>query len=1046
MTFTNVAACSGRAMMLAGAGLLAVAMAAPAYAQEAAQIADQAPSCIDSNEDGICDAPQDSVQTSENVGADSAIIVTGSRIQRPELVGLEPTASIDQSYLEYRNTTNIADALNSLPQFRGSVTPDGRQAGYGSGVNFINTFGLGSNRTLTLVNGKRVVSSNLPSLFGPGSPGTQVDLNIIPSILIKRIDSVTIGGAPVYGSDAIAGTVNVILDDGYQGLKISGTSGLTQLGDNFRYNASALGGTSFMDGRGHITLAASYDSVKGVRGIQRKFERDNLGFLNNCTSGTPAPNDGRVNPNIGCDTGPKDGIPARVLSKDLTSPYLSSGGVIFNATGGGFGFTFLQFDHNGNLIPVERGSRLTGFFQSGGNSYQTSDQSQITSDVRRFTAYASGSYEIAPEAIFYANGLYYNSETHEQGSNPTFNTFVFDPGKSGGLTFDVATTPFLNDKSRSELLGQGIDRINLSRSNEDLFDNGAITKTEMKRGVLGVRGDFQGWNGQLNYDVSFDYGTVDIQNLSQAINQQRFINAVSAAQGPNGAVCSTSPTIPVAPRQPVQPIADPNCVPLNLLGYGVASQAAKNYIRENVNDPASLTQWVFNANIGGNLFDLWSGPIAFNIGYEHRDERAAFTTSSFTQNGNGRSAAVAPTSGGYNLDEIFGEVLIPLVSPDNNLPVITSAEAFGRARYVENTVNGGFTAFAAGGKIGIFDTLQFRGNFTRSFRAPSITELFLPQSPTFVRPPDLCTASAIGAGPAPATRTRNCKAFLQATNNDPATYTLLASQASVAGINGGNPNLANEKADSYTFGVVIQPKFLRGFTATADYVNITIKDPISNLSTAQIAGACFDNENFNLNDPIHGNAFCNQLGFGPDGQIPNTPSNPAVRSGFVNGQRIEFEGITGVLDYRTSLFGLPGRFGIGANALYVMYRLVDNTGIAPVRSDGLVGDPKFSAQGRLSYDSENWGFASFINFVGKQLASQTNRGPNPNDTREFDHYSPYATFDASIYLMTEDNFRLNFAVTNIGNRFGQKYYGYIIPATVSDALGRRFTVGISKKF
>ena len=163
--------------------------------------------------------------------------------------------------------------------------------------------------------------------------------------------------------------------------------------------------------------------------------------------------------------------------------------------------------------------------------------------MRRFSAYASGSYEISPAATFYANGLYYNGETHELGSNPTFNTFVFDPDVSGGLSYDVATTPFLNAASRARLQGLDVTSLNLSRSNEDLFDNGAITKTELKRGVAGVRGEFNGWNGTLNYDASFNYGTVYIQNLSSQINQQRFINAVSAVQGPNSAVCSVNPTI-----------------------------------------------------------------------------------------------------------------------------------------------------------------------------------------------------------------------------------------------------------------------------------------------------------------------------------------------------------------------------------------------------------------------------------------------------------------------------------------------------------------------
>lgn len=1033
-----------RLALYAGVGLAALAFTAPASAQAAPDTAE----CPDANSDGVCDTPTTGADgaTNTSAGSEGAIVVTGSRIRRPELVGLEPTTSIDSQYLQNRNLTNLGDALNELPQFRGSVTPAGSQSSFGNGVNFINTYGLGSNRTLTLVNGRRVVSSNLPSLFGPGGPGVQVDLNIIPAILIDRIDNVATGGAPIYGSDAIAGTVNLILKTRFNGAQFSATSGITEQGDAFNYNVSGVVGRNFSEGRGNVTLSASYDRLNGVRGIGRSFIRDNLGFLNNCT-GTGSPgNDGRVNPNIPCNNGATDGVPARILFRNLTSPFLSSGGVVINGDTGAR--TGLQFDANGRLVPVAPGTRLTGFFQSGGNTYQTSDQTQITSNLKRFTANAFASYELTPGVEVFTELLYYKASAQELGTSPSFNTFAFDPDTSGGLTFDTATVPFLNAADRALLLGRGITSLNLSRSNEDLFDQSASSQTELKRGVVGVRGDFGAIGRRFNYEVSFNYGTNEILNFSRQINQQRFINAVSVAQGPNGPVCTLTPTVPVAPDQPVQPVADPNCVPLNLFGFRQASAAALNYIREDTIDRAQVDQWVINANVGGDLIDLWAGPLAVNVGYEHRNEKAAFVPDSFNQFGGGRSAAVAPTAGQYNLDEVFGEALLPLLSEQNNVPLITSATVFGRVRYVDNTVNGGFTAWAAGGKIELLKTLSLRGNFTRSFRAPAITELFLPQSPTFEQPTDLCTAAARNAGPVPATRSANCLAFLQATNNDPATYVLLASQASVAGISGGNPNLLNEQADSYTFGAIFQPHFIPGLVIVGDYVNIKINGPIANLTAANLASGCFDNPNFNTADPRNGNQFCTQLGFGANGQIPNTPTNPAVRTGFVNGQRVEFEGITGSLDYRTSLGGLkmPGSVNFGVDGLYVIRRLVDNTGVSPQRSDGIVGDPKLSAQFRLSYTNGNWGFGSFVNFVGQQLTSTQNRGPNPNDIREFDHYKPYATLNLNIFHRTEDNFRFNLSVTNVLNRQGQKYFGFLIPASMNDQLGRRFSVSVTKTY
>ncbi|MEN8676205.1 MAG: TonB-dependent receptor plug domain-containing protein, partial [Alteriqipengyuania sp.] len=182
--FTNAA--RRRGVLYATAGVAALAFASPVLAQ-------------DSNE-GEEEFPTTPIPDTTAPATGDVITVTGSRIRRPEIVGTEPTTSISDDYYEDRNITSTADAINELPQFRGSVSPRGDQASFGAGVNFVNTFGLGSNRTLSLVNGRRVVSSNLPSLFSAGGPGVQVDLNIIPTILIERIDNVFVGGAPVYGS------------------------------------------------------------------------------------------------------------------------------------------------------------------------------------------------------------------------------------------------------------------------------------------------------------------------------------------------------------------------------------------------------------------------------------------------------------------------------------------------------------------------------------------------------------------------------------------------------------------------------------------------------------------------------------------------------------------------------------------------------------------------------------------------------------------------------------------------------------------------------
>ena len=179
--------------------------------------------------------------------------------------------TLDDEYIEDRNLTNVADALNELPIYQGSVTPAGAQGSFGQGVNFVNTFGLGSNRTLTLINGRRFVNSNPPTIFNNASAGTQVDLNVVPAVLIDRVETVAVGGAPIYGSDAIGATTNVLLKTRFDDIVITGTTGISERGDNFRFNIGGVAGYNFLDGTLNVTVAASHDKEEGVLQIERDF-------------------------------------------------------------------------------------------------------------------------------------------------------------------------------------------------------------------------------------------------------------------------------------------------------------------------------------------------------------------------------------------------------------------------------------------------------------------------------------------------------------------------------------------------------------------------------------------------------------------------------------------------------------------------------------------------------------------------------------------------------------------------------------------------------
>ena len=1048
------------ATCLQSAALAAALIGFAGSSMASAQVAAPGPTanCLDTDADGTCDVAETNADGSDK---GEGIVVTGSRIRLPNLSGKEPVVTVGANYIEDRGLTNVADALNEIPGFRGSVTPQGAQGTFGQGVNFINTYGLGSNRTLTLLNGRRVVSSNVTTIFGNASPGTQVDLNVIPVILVDRIDRVSIGGAPVYGTDAIAGTVNIVLKRKFTGLELRATSAITERGDNFRYNFTGAGGFNFGDGRGNITAALSYEHVDGVLGNARDFYRANLGNLTNpctstaggtCTSGgtiaalgfpgrTPA-NDGRINPNIGFNDTATDGFPGSVLVRGVTIPQLSRGGVLINGAGA---FNY-QFNPGGNLVAYNRGIPFVAALpsgasrSSGGDGFNFNDYIQLTSTIERINANLFTSYELSDNIRFFAEGMFFQGKGDELVQQPTFNSSLFG-GQSVALSYRI-NDPRLSAQARSQLVSLGYtNTFSVGRANADLADATGSSRNRLYRGVAGFDGDFLIGGRKFNYEASINYGRNDFTDYGQGINQQKFTNAINNC---GTAVIVTGTGNKPGTTTPYTPLADPACAPLSLFGEGVASAAAKAYVIQNTVTNTRLEQFVANINVGGSPFDLFGNPVAFNAGYEHHSEKGAFNPDPFLVAGLGRSVAIAPTSGKYTLDEEFGEILVPLITPNNNF-VFSKLEAYGRVRHVHNTVNGNFVAWAAGGSFAPIRDVEFRGNYTRSFRAPSIVELYSPQTVTFVTVPDLCSPTNKVLGSVPAVRTANCNAFLA---KFPGATPLLAAAASVSGLNGGNPLLSNERANSFTYGAIIRPRFIPGLAVSVDYISIDIKQPISSLTVGTITASCFDNSNFDATDPANGNAFCSLIKRDANGQVVDNPVNPNVTSGFVNGNSIKVSSIQGTIDYSTKvhLFGARATLELGGDLFYLRNRLNDITGVAPTRSDGINGDPKWQAQGRFRYFTDGFGISTNVNYVGRQIVSLTQRGGSPNDAREFDSFKPFATVDASFWFKTVDQFRLTLSITNLFDRVGQGYFGYIIPASINDPLGRRFAITVAKKF
>lgn len=1009
-------------------------------------------------------APEEEPATQESAASKAAtdletVVVTGSRIRRAGFDTLEPATVVSREYINERGITNVADALNEIPGFGVGVTPEGGQSGFGVGVNFVDRFGLGSNRTLTVVNGRRFVSSNAPTLFGPAAPGIQVDLNTIPTAMVERVENLAIGGAPTYGSDAIAGVVNVILRKDYEGTEVGGTYGITERGFNERVSTYALWGSNFgADDRGNVMLLASYDKADGALQSERDFFRAGYSSTTNPLASTISRvfpgrtpgNDGRWNPEVPFNTGPSDGIPNSVLITNRriwTTPF---GGLISPVTGAfrpgssnlrpaGFGpggDTVLHFNPNGELVPYNPGSAFTPVDASGGDGLNLLEAGQLTSDLERKTFMSTARWALTDTIDVFFEGSYYRSESRELVDQWSYNSPLFG-GLSAMIRFP-ADHAMLTPQARATLQSLGVTSFNLARASRDLVTNNGRASTDLGRGVLGLEGDFELADRVFYWEASLNYGRSDSRSFGTSLIQQNFINSLHVVRNSSGqVVCSPTP-VPGVIVPGGAPVADPNCVPLDIFGEGRPSDAARAYVTTMTETQSLLEQEVFNANMSSTAVELWSGPLLYNVGFEHRRESGLFAPNEFLQRGLGRSVPITPLSGSYSTDEFFGEFIFPLVNPDSDIFGLDKLDIIGKYRTVDNTINGRADTYTYGLQWKPLGDLEIRGNFTRSIRAPAITELFLPQSTSFqFVTGDPCDSRFINGGPNPAQRAQNCQAFLNYYGLN--SFTSNAASASIQGVAGGNPALDNEKADSYTYGFTWAPSFLEGLTVAADYYKIDIESVISNLNATQLASACFDNPDFNTADIPNANQFCSAIiRNAPGSALPGQATT--FNSGFVNGKFYNLESYSAEVNYRFTTDSW-GSYRFGLSGYFPKVLTIDNTGVSPNPAVDEIGTSKRQYQFLASWDRNKWG----LNLSANYQSGAAFNILDAVEARDILRVDSYWLVNGGVSYRVNDNVGLRLAVSNLLDT-DPPFPAYIAGIGNYDILGRRYNLSFTWKF
>jgi iron complex outermembrane receptor protein len=952
------------------------------------------------------------------------VVVTGSRIARPEFDNLEPTTSVDSKTFDQRGYLDVGQALNELPAF--GVAPSGpqnTQSGFGIAQSFVDLYGLGSQRTLTLVNGRRFVSESSATLNNSnantnnGGNGTQVDLNVIPTKLVDHVEVVSVGGAPIYGADAIAGVVNIILKKDYQGLDVDGQVGASGQGDAWNYRARVLGGQNLFDGRANITAVAEFTKTDGLIGTQRPQYAADLGFLAPATPGkfttvlTPAESVPAVN---------FGGIP--LVDDTLLAPAVGLTGGLVGVTNGA-GQT-LAFGPNGQLQPYDTGT-ATGnpIFASGGQGLRLSTVSNLLSPTERTNIDTLMHFQITDHINAFGEG--YFSETHATNllAQPAYNTNLFGTGGTANGNFVVSiNNPYLTPADRGLIqtalnnyaatlpLGPNLfpgqaagpnqpgyapwntSQFYISRANIDLQSGLATDTQTVERGVVGVNGDFTFASRNFNWEVSVAYGASDNLQVTPSYVFANFANALNSTRNSAGQiVCAGTPV------NATTTTISSTCAPINIFGQGSPSLAALQYITHMAEADSFNTQRDTNAFIGGDILKVPAGEWKFSAGFENRRESANFTPDDFYTQDLGQTKTTG-IAGSYITNEGYFETLLPIFSPGQDIPGLNRLELEGAARRVDNSIAGDATTYTYAVRYSPIEDVGFRANKTKSIRAPSITELFLPSATSFSFANDPCDKTFVGQGPVPATRAANCAASIA--NYNPATFVSNVVNASALGTTSGNTGLQSEIAFSKTFGVVLRPRFVPKLNISVDYIDISLKDAIESLTLTNNLDACYDSSDF------PNNPSCTAFTRNAAGQITN------FHAGYVNAGLLEFTGIQAALDYTFELPWSLGSLQTSAHYLDTSRLKSQVATAAPLDISGQIGYSKSKGSIDILYANQGFSWDWQGIFIGPAQFSNQNT-PTSQDILGV---GSWWLINSTLGMKVTPAFQVRFIIDNVFNK------------------------------
>lgn len=988
----NSAAGRGRvqALLLATAATALPAWAGPAYAQSA-------------------DGETEAGDTPES----PTIIVTGSRISRADVEAPVPTKVLDSAEIEQRGATSIGEFLSEIPSFRNTQGPQtATSSTLGTGQFSPDLRALGVIRTLTLVDNRR---------FVPSSAYGQVDLNLIPQILVDRIDVVTGGASAAYGSDAVSGVVNVILDKRLDGFKGDMSMGISAYGDGREFRGALAWGSSFAGDRGHIVLGGEYVDSAGVEDVSARPAWSSQPALVSYTGARAA------------------GVPSRAYLTGAQLINMSYGGLITgvnadtSAANGidvlrgiqfGLGGMPTAFNY-GNFAEYGSANTTSTGFTGGNPRLFLHDGHNIIVPTERYALFGHVDFEAGEGLDLFLEGSY--SQSSGYGSSP--------PVRDTGATARTIRrdNAYLPSSVRDLMIANGITSFTLSRAYNDLGPVARDNSNTTERIAAGFDYAFtDGWslNGYYQYGRNVFDGNVHNLRVTS-----RFLFALDAVQVGSQIVCAaTQPNGTVTSRGEVLNrfnAAASGCVPINVFGAGSPGAEAIDYVTETLHQRTTVKQQVASLGIQGQLFDLPGGALAVAFGGEWRKEEAVSVVDAFSASNDFAYSNPKAFAGSYEVKEAFAEIVAPLLK---DRPFADLLEINGAIRYTDYSISGGVTTWKIGAIYAPVPDLRIRATRSRDIRAPNNQELF-------------ATTRTIGTFTNP-----------------------FAGNASsqITQINAPSPTLRPEKANTWTVGAALTPGFVPGLTLSADYYDIDLEGAIATFPAQNVLENCF--AEVSAGTPGFYCQFVDRTGSGTTATV-NTITAALLNIGSIRTRGVDLaatyrkrigEGnltLRAVAAYVKDLIyddglGRPATFNAAGgitNYGSVVQRAGSVGGFTNGQQTNATGTPHWTATGSITWSKDPVTLNLQGRYVGGGMLDPQLVGP------EDDHYDPASPIsiasnrvDSRFYLDAS----MQFDVIKDGNRKFQFYLGVnnitnkdapfpvIGIAGMYDRMGRYYRAGI----